>query len=119
MIRLKRLFKSFGYALHGLKKILKEEQNLQIQISVAILVLILAAVYDVSRYEWIVLVLVIGLVMLMEIANSAVERITDILKPRLNHYVREIKDITAAAVLVATLIAIVTGIMVFWPYLFA
>ena len=119
MIRFKRLWKSFGYAIKGLVKTFKEEQNLKIQISVAIVVLIFAAVWDVNRYEWIILVLVIGLVILMEIANSAVERITDILKPRLNHYVKEIKDITAAAVLVASILAVVVGIMVFWPYLFA
>ena len=119
MIKYKRLFKSFGYAFKGLKKVLREEQNLQIQLGVASIVLFLAAVWDVNRMEWIILVLVIGLVMLMEIANSAVERITDVLKPRLDHYVKEIKDITAAAVFLASLVAVIIGIMVFWPYLFA
>jgi len=118
MISFKRLWKSFGYALKGLTKAFKEEQNLQIQITVAFVVLVLAAVWDVNRFEWIILVLVIGLVLLMELANSAVERMTDILKPRLDHYVKEIKDITAAAVMVASLVAVVVGIMVFWPYLF-
>jgi len=59
---------------------------------------------------------VIGLVILMEIINSAIERITDVLKPRLDNYVKEIKDIMAAAVMLASVIAIIVGLIIFIPY---
>ena len=58
----------------------------------------------------------IGLVILMEIVNSAVERVTDVLKPRINGYVKEIKDIMAAAVMLASLVALIIGVIIFWPY---
>lgn len=118
MIRIKRLFKSFKYAQKGFIKTWKEEQNLQIQSVVAVLVLFLSYVLGLSRMEWIIIILLSGLVILMELANSAVERIADVLKPRINSYVKEIKDISAAAVLLSSLIAVLVGLMVFWPYFF-
>jgi diacylglycerol kinase len=118
MIRLGRLLKSFHYAGRGLIKTFREEQNLRVQAIVALAIIILGIYFRIARWEWIVLILVISLVMLMEIANSAVERVTDILKPRINGYVKEIKDIMAAAVVVAALVSIIVGLIIFWPYFF-
>ena len=117
MINTKRLIKSFKYAFKGLFKTFKEEQNLRIQSIAACFVVFLAIYFNITRTEWMFLVFVIGLVILMEIANSAIERVTDILKPRIHDYVKEIKDIAAAGVMVASLIALVIGILIFWPYL--
>ena len=90
MFKLKRLAKSFVYAYRGFIKVLKEEQNLQIQSICAIIILILAYVLGIKKTEWIFLILLIFIVLLMEVVNSAVERITDVLKPRINSYVKEI-----------------------------
>ena len=116
MIKLRRLFKSFNYAFRGLVKTFKEEQNLRLQSLAGLLVVLLACFFQVSRFEWCLLILVISLVVLMEIINSAVERITDVLKPRINGYVKEIKDIMAAAVMVASLIAVIMGLVILGPY---
>ena len=118
MIKFKRLLKSFRYAYKGLIKTFKEEQNLRIQAFFAVVVLLIGWGLKIERADWIILVLVIGLVILMELANSAVERVTDMLKPRINTYVKEIKDVTAAAVLVASLVSVIIGIIIFWPYIF-
>ena len=116
MIKINRLFKSFSYAVKGLVKTFKEEQNLQIQSLTAFIVMFLALVFQVSRFEWCLLILVTGLVILTEIINSAIERTTDVLKPRINSYVKEIKDVMAAAVMLASLIAVIIGIMILGPY---
>ena len=118
MIRIKRLAKSFHYAARGFIKTFHEEQNLKIQSLFGFLALGLAWYCRISRLEWAILVLTIGLVILMEIANSAMERVTDVLKPRLDSYVKEIKDIMAAAVMLASIIAVLVGGIIFWPYLF-
>ena len=117
MINIKRLIKSFKYAFKGLYKTFTEEQNLKLQSIAACLVMVLAFYFNITRIEWMFLVFVIGIVILMEIANSAIERVTDILKPRIHDYVKEIKDIAAAGVMVASFIALVIGIIIFWPYL--
>lgn len=117
MFSLKRLRKSFRYAFKGLGKIFKEEQNLRFQFFAALAVLPLGAVFGISKIEWAILILSITLVIAMEVVNSAVERISDVLKPRLNGYVKEIKDIMAAGVMIASLSAVIIGLIVFWPYL--
>jgi len=116
MIKIKRLFKSFSYAFNGLFKTIHEEQNLQIQTIVSALVLLLAYFLKINRIEWCLLCIVISLVILAEIINSAAERIADVLKPRINSYVKEIKDIMAAAVMVASFLSIIVGVIIFFPY---
>lgn len=118
MIRLDRLFKSFSYAFKGLFKTWREEQNLQIQTILSLIMIILGAYFKISLLEWALLVLIISLVLVAEIANSAVERITDVLRPRINSYVKEIKDIMAAGVLLSSLAAIIIGLIIFFPYLY-
>ncbi len=119
MIRIKRLFKSFTYAFRGLKKVYKEEQNIRVQVVIGILVLLLAFFIGLNRIEASIIIFLVVLVVLMELANSAVERIADVLKPRMNAYIKEIKDIMAAAVLLASLMSVAVGLIIFWPYLFA
>lgn len=118
MIRLKRIAKSFLYAMRGLKKTFREEQNFKIQSLVALLVLFLGFYFEITRTEWIFLVLAIGLVLLMEVLNSAIERVVDVLKPRIDDYVKEIKDIMAAAVMLASVVAVIVGLIIFIPYFY-
>ncbi len=117
MIKIKRLFKSFGYAWRGLKKTYQEEQNIRVQASLGILAICLAIILGLNQVELSMIIFLVGLVVLMELANSAVERITDVLKPRINNYIKEIKDIMAAAVLLASIMSVIIGLLIFWPYL--
>jgi len=118
MIRIKRLFKSFIYVFKGLRKVFIEEQNFQIQSLVAFIVIALGLFFRISAIEWCIILFTISAVLLMELANSAVERVTDVLKPRIHDYVKEIKDIMAAAVFIASFFAVIIGIIIFWPYIF-
>lgn len=82
------------------------------------LAIISGIILDIERLEWIFLILIITLVILMEILNSAVERVSDILKPRIHSYVKEIKDIMAAAVMLSAICAAIVGLMIFLPHIF-
>lgn len=113
---MKRLIKSFLYAFRGVLKSWREEQNLQLQTLAALVMISLGWYVGISAAEWSALVIVISLVLITEMANSAVERITDVLKPRINGYVKEIKDIMAGAVMLASVAAIIVGAIVFIPY---
>ena len=119
MIRINRLMKSFRYALKGLIKTFREEQNFRVQSVAGLAILILAAMFRITIQEWSLLIFVISLVLLMELSNSALERVTDILKPRISSYVMEIKDIMAAAVMLASIVSIIIGILIFFPYIAA
>lgn len=117
MISLKRLIRSFGYAGRGLAKVWHEEQNFKIEVTVALMVLLAALLLGVKIGDIAILCLTSGLVLVMEVVNSAVEAISDCLKPRLDIYVKRIKDIVAAGVMVSALVAVVVGILIFWSYL--
>ncbi|MFH1997710.1 MAG: diacylglycerol kinase, partial [Patescibacteria group bacterium] len=110
------LIKSFKYAFYGLYKIFRAEQNIRIQITIGFFVVLLGWYFKINRFEWIILILIISLVILMEIINSVIERTADILKPRIHTYAREIKDIMAAAVMIASIIAVIIGLIIFLPY---
>ncbi len=118
MIRFKRLAKSFKYAFKGFKKVFFEEQNFRIQIIIALFVVALGFYFRIKSFEWIILAFVIGLVMILEMVNSAVERTADILKPRIHSYTKEVKDIMAAAVMLASVISVIIGVIIFFPYVF-
>ena len=118
MLDLPRLLKSFTYALKGLYKVFREEQNLRIQGTVAILVIALSFYFQIKPIEWCLILVCITMVLLMEILNSAVERVADVLRPRINNYVKEIKDIAAAAVMMAAIVSGIIGMIIFLPYLF-
>jgi len=110
-----RLWRSFRYACRGLWRVIGEEQNFALELAIAVGVVLLAALSRFRAVEWAILILTIGLVLLMEVFNSAVERAADLLKPRLDIYVKEIKDIMAGAVLLVAATAVVVGVFLFGP----
>jgi diacylglycerol kinase len=114
-----RLFKSFNYAFRGLFKILREEQNLQVHSIVAIIIVAMGFAFKIKPWEWCAILIVIALVILMETVNSAMERMADVLKPRIHDYIKELKDITAAAVMIAAVLAVAVGAIIFTPYILA
>ena len=74
-------------------------------------------VIGLSALEWILLLCVIGWVLAFEIINTVVERILDIIKPNVHPYVRVVKDMSAGAVLLAAIVAVLVGMYIFIPHL--
>lgn len=111
-----KFFNSFRYAFRGIKHMLKNEQNFQIQMLIGFFVVILMFVFSIRSLEKVALFFVIFSVLAMELINTIFERVVDILKPRVHPYAQLIKDIMAAAVLIVSIGAIVVGITIFFPY---
>lgn len=118
VLNIKLLKKSFQQALKGLQKTLSEQQNFKIQTFIGSIVLILALILRVKRVELALLIIIISQVLILELINTAFERIVDILKPRIHIYAEVVKDILAGAVLLASFAAIIVGIIIFYPYIF-
>lgn len=109
--------RSLGYALNGFWLFFRRERNGQIQGVVALLVVTAGFVIGVTRLEWIALLLCTGLVISLEMVNSAIERTCNMYTTEFHPAIKIIKDIAAAAVLWAALISLVTGLLIFVPYL--
>ena len=117
MLSFQRLIKSFADAFRGLRHVFKSEQNFRIQVLLGFLVLIAALYLPLRNWEVILLILLVLLVLLVEILNTVFEYFSDLLKPRLHHYVGVIKDVMAGAVLLTSLVALIIGMIIFYPYL--
>jgi diacylglycerol kinase len=115
-----KIFKqSFKYAYKGLVYVFKNEQSFRLQLLVSVVVILMMLYFQVSRKEAVLLVIVIMNVLVLEMINTAVEKLVDMLKPRIHFYAKIIKNIMATAVLLASVGAVVIGLIVFWPYLVA
>lgn len=118
MERIKQFGKSLSCAMRGLAYALKNEKNFQNELLVAVLVVVLMWYFHVTRTEMVVLVLVIASVLVLELLNTIMERVVDILKPRVHPYARLIKDLMAAVVLISSIFAVIVGLIIFLPYIF-
>jgi diacylglycerol kinase len=116
---LNKRLKSFTYAFNGLKGLWNNEHNLRIHIIAAILAILLGFYFQISTTEWIIVVLLIGMVIAAEIFNSAVEHLADFVMPNMDSRIGKIKDLSAAAVLVIAFVAFIIGLIIFLPKLLA
>lgn len=117
MINLKRLRQSFKYAIRGLTHTLLVHQNLRIHLLAGLAAVILGAVFKISNTEWIAILIAIFLVLMAEIINTALEEVINLVKEDHNARAQIAKDVSAGMVLLATIFAVVVGLMVFLPYL--
>lgn len=116
--KIRKISQSFYCAGRGLVYVVKNERNFQIELFCAYAVFVLAIWLRVERWEAAVLLLTVGLVLVAEVLNTATERIVDILKPGVHPWAKIVKDILAAGVFLAAIVAVLVGIVIFWPYAF-
>lgn len=111
----KNRIKSFSHALNGIIALLKKEHNARIHLVAAISATILGIVLKINTTEWISIVIVIGLVILTELFNTAIERLADLVDPNRNELIGQIKDYSAGAVLMAAIVSLIVGGLIFIP----
>lgn len=114
---LKNFFKSFGYAINGIKDTLKRQRNLRIDFVAGVIVLVLATFLPLSTFEIIWIVFSVFVVIVFEMLNSLVEELMDMLYPIYHEKVGRIKDISAGIVLVTAVFALSVGLIIFGKHL--
>ncbi len=117
MIKLKQFFNRFYHAGNGIKTVFLSEQSFRVQCIAAVIAVILGQIFQIKTFEWIVILILIGSVLSLEIINSIFERIADTFKPRIHPMIKEMKDMMAAAVLLASGLSFMIGLIIFYPYL--
>lgn len=117
MNSLNGLWKSFGYAMHGIE-LGAAQRNMRIHLVVALLAVLLGAFFHISETEWAVILLCIGLVLTAELLNTSFEETANIitkLHPEAYADAGRPKDIGAGAVLLAALSSLIVGVLIFAP----
>jgi undecaprenol kinase/diacylglycerol kinase (ATP) len=110
-----KLKKSIGFACNGIKNCFITELNFRIHTLLAILVVIFAVVLDISVLEWIAVIFCIAFVITMEMLNTAIEKLCDVVHKELHPDIKRVKDIAAGAVLVSAIFSLMTGLIIFLP----
>jgi len=113
---MKRLIRSFVHAARGILFTLKTERNFQLEATASFGVFFFMMLLPLTSVERAILVFAVALVLALELTNTAVERVIDILKPRVHPYARVVKDVMAGAVAVVSCAALLIGIIILLPY---
>ncbi len=108
---------SIQHALAGLAAAYRNQPNVRIHTLVAVIILLVAIMAGKSRLEIGLLVVTIALVIVAELINTAIEMLADVMHPRLSRSVQILKDVSAAAVLVCSIAAVIVGVLLFYPAL--
>jgi undecaprenol kinase len=110
----KRFTCSFFYAWSGLKQAIRNEQNMKIHLFIALLVISFAFILKIPLYEKIILLLVIGVIISLEVVNTAIERVVDLVTKEYHPMAKVAKDVSAGAVLIFSIFAVIIGILIFY-----
>lgn len=110
-----KLVKSFGYALSGIVSCFRSEPNFSIHTVLAVVVLTLSFLCKLSAIEWIAVCFCIALVISMEMLNTAIEKLCNVVQKEVHPAIKKVKDIAAGAVLVSALFSLITGTIIFLP----
>lgn len=109
----------FSYAINGWIQALKTELNLKFDFIMAILTILLGLILRISFYEWMICIILIGVVLSAELMNTAIETVVDMFTREKNELAGKAKDISAGAVLIIAITSAVIGGMIFIPKIIA
>ena len=109
------LYRSFGYAFEGIFTCIRNERNMKIHVAVTLRVIIAGFILGLSVTEWCICLGLFGLVMALELVNTAVEAVVDLVTAKRHPLAKIAKDTAAGAVLIAAIMAAVIGLLIFVP----
>ena len=112
-----KFLKSFTYAFKGLAFAFKTQLNFKVHCFVAVAVILLGLYVDIDKTEWVWIALAIAMVLVVELINTAIEVLVDLISPQRQIKAGIIKDVAAAAVLVTAGLALTIGLFIFIPKL--
>ncbi len=107
--------KSFSYAIEGIKEAFKQEPNLRTHSFIAVLVVIAALFLGFTTIEWVLLIITVFLVLTLELLNTALEALVDLVSPEIKSQAKIAKDVSAAVVLFVSVLSLIVGALLFGP----
>lgn len=112
---MKQFLLAFKYAFEGIVRTIKNERNIKIHILAVIVVIFMGIKYDISRIEWIICIILFGLVISSEIINTAIEHTVDLVTNEKSTLAKYAKDAAAGAVLVNAIISTIVAGAIWIP----
>lgn len=110
------LYESFGYAFEGIWTGIKKERNMKIHCLAVIIVTLIGILLQIRPYEWCICLLLFAVVMSLELVNTAIEAVVDLVTEEKKPLAKIAKDTAAGAVLIAAIVSVIIGCIIFIPY---
>jgi diacylglycerol kinase len=114
---MKNFIKSFLFAIKGIVASFEEQRNLKVQIMVALVTIGASFYFAITPTEWCLVIFSIGLVISLEMFNTAIEDLVDLVTSEWKPLAGKVKDMAAGAVLIASIMAVIIGVIIFRKYL--
>lgn len=111
------LYKSFGYAFEGIFAGIRGERNMKIHCFAAVCVVVAGVLFHISVTEWCICLVLFGLILSLELVNTAIEAVVDLVTEDKKPLAKLAKDTAAGAVLIAAVMAAMAGLLIFVPKL--
>jgi diacylglycerol kinase len=108
--------KSLSYAFNGLRLAFKDN-HMKVHLAITFCVIGAGLFFEITRMEWLICFIVFGMVISLEVVNTAIEHFVDLVEPNFNPKAGAIKDLAAGAVLVASIAACICGVLIFGKYI--
>lgn len=118
MIKPRKLFSSFGYALDGLYLAVKLDQNVRFHLITSVLVLLVSFILKISTVEFLFIIMAIFFVLISEMVNTAIEEMTNLIIREHHFSARIAKDVAAGAVLLSAVFAVIVASIILLPKLY-
>ncbi|MCM2531603.1 diacylglycerol kinase family protein [Neobacillus pocheonensis] len=111
------LLDSFSFAINGIRIALLTERNMRIHLFSSVIVIGSSIFFSISTIEWLIVLIVIGGMLALELVNTAIERVVDLVTEEFHPFAKQAKDMAAGAVFIYAIISVVIGMIVFWPHI--
>ncbi len=109
--------RSFGYAFEGIYYTLRTQRNMRVHLGIGLVAAGMGLWLGLSQAEWAVLLVMMALVYTLEMINTVVEALVDLVTDRFHPLAKIAKDVAAGAVLVSAIFAVGVGLVLFGPRL--
>lgn len=114
-----RIVFKFKNAINGIRVSMVEDRSIKVQNAFMVLAILIAFLLKVEPIEFIIIIIVSSLVVALEFVNSSIELLSDFATDnKYSEVIKKVKDLSAAAVLVVSISALVVGIIIFTKYIF-
>lgn len=112
------ILSSFSYAVSGILTAIKAERNMRFHLISSLIAIGLSIYFSITKIEWFFILFAIGGMFALELINTAIERVVDLVTTEYHPFAKQAKDIAAGAVFIYAILSAIVGILIFMPYVF-
>lgn len=112
---MQNFIKSFRYAFEGIIHAVKTERNFKFHLIATVIVITTGLLSDLTSTEWFIILVLIGGVLSLELLNSAIERVVNLVTMERMPLAKQAKDLAAGAVLIFAIMSAIIGLLIFIP----